>query len=99
MRVRELQTDLSPGSLPESAAAECQREMDALMRRAAVLRKKLVPRPSGGSAPSFAHLYGELQVIDSCALFQFQIRYIYISAAGVQAPTRKPQPEPPNPTP
>ena len=62
MRVRELQTALSPGSLPESAAAACQQQIDALMRRATALRKKLVPRPSGGSAPSFEHLYGELQV-------------------------------------
>ena len=58
---RELQGSLSPGSLPDSATRTCEAEIDKLTRRAAVLRKKLVPRPCGDKAPTFEHLFGELQ--------------------------------------
>jgi hypothetical protein len=58
---RQLQASLSPGSLPESATRMCQAEIEKLTRRAAVLRKKLVPRPCGDKAPSFEHIFGELQ--------------------------------------
>jgi len=61
LKVRELQSSLSPGSLPDAAALECQTEIEKLTRRGETLRKKLVPRPTGEKAPSFEHLFGELQ--------------------------------------
>jgi hypothetical protein len=61
LQVQQLQAGLSPGSLPAASVRACESEIARLTARAEVLRKKLVPRPTGEHVPSFDHLFSELQ--------------------------------------